>query len=51
MNISLEISPGNVDGLLLQGKTALEVGDLEQAGKSLRQIEQICGVDAPLPRS
>lgn len=45
MNISLEISPGNVDGLLLQGKTALEVGDLEQAGKSLRQIEQICGVD------
>jgi len=45
MSISLEISPGNVDGLLLQGKTALEVGDLEQAGKSLRQIEQICGVD------
>ena len=45
ITVGLEIEPGDARALKLQGDAALDVGDVEQAEKSLSRLRSVC--DAP----
>lgn len=42
IGVGLEIEPGDTRALRLQGEAALDVGDVEQAEKSLNRLRTVC---------
>lgn len=42
LGVGLEIEPGDQVALKLQGETALELGDVEQAEQSLSRLRTVC---------